>query len=77
MPQLILNIDATQEQVLQLLEQIDGQTADQRFAKYIADIVQNEARVDTSRPERIASRLAELAEDAEQKSAEAVSTPEA
>lgn len=64
MPQLILTITDIQAQALACLEDLDGQTPDQRYAKYHADILQNEAGIDMSRPERAATRLAELAEDA-------------
>lgn len=66
MPQLILTITDIQSQALAHLETIDGQTPDQRYAKYHSDILQNEAKVDLSRPERAAARLAELAEDAQE-----------
>lgn len=64
MPQLILTISDTLAQALASLEDLDGQTPDQRYAKYHADVLQNEARVDAANPGRAAARLAELAEDA-------------
>lgn len=64
MAKLELEITDDLKQVLEHLEALDGQTPDQRYAKYHADIVQNEAKVDLSRPERAVHRLAELAEDA-------------
>lgn len=64
MPQLTLTITDALAEALAHLEAIDGQTPDQRYEKYHNDVMQNEARVDTSRPERVAARLAELSEDA-------------
>lgn len=64
MPQLILTISDTLAQTLASLEDLDGQTADQRYTKYHNDIMQNEAKLDLSRPARVNARLAEMAEDA-------------
>lgn len=66
MAKLELEITDDLKQVLEHLEALDGQTPDQRYAKYHRDIMQNEAKVDPSRPDRAAARLAELAEDAQE-----------
>lgn len=64
MAQITLNVTDTAARVLAALEDRDGQTIDQRFAKYVADVVQNEAGLSPAlTPERLESRLAEL-EDA-------------
>ena len=64
MQQIILNVSDEFAQGLAALEDKDGQTADERFAKYVRDIEQNEMGIapDLS-ASRKAARLAELAED--------------
>lgn len=65
MPQITLELTATEARAIAALEAIDGRTVDERFAPYVRDIVQNAAGIDLSaRPERIEARLAELEQDA-------------
>jgi hypothetical protein len=65
MPQITLALTDTEARAIAALEAIDGRTADQRFAPYVRDIVQNAAGIDLSaRPEQIDARLTELEQDA-------------
>lgn len=78
MPQITLELTATEARAIAALEAIDGRTVEQRFAPYVRDIVQNAAGIDlNARPERIESRLAELEQDAAEAKAarEQESTP--
>jgi hypothetical protein len=62
---ITLTMTDTEARALAALEAIDGRTADQRFAPYVRDIVQNAAGIDLSKsPERIEARLTELEQDA-------------